>query len=144
MVNRHWLTDAQLLDAIAVSQATPGPFFTVATFIGYILGGWRGAVLGTIGMFLPAFVYVGMTAHVLPKLRRSLLAGAFLDGVNAAAVALMAFVGFEFARATLVNIPSSLLAAISVFLLFRYNLNSAWLVLAGAVAGILFHSLGWS
>lgn len=144
VVNRHWLTDAQLLDAIAVSQATPGPFFTVATFIGYILGGWRGAVLGTIGMFLPAFVYVGMTAHVLPKLRRSLLAGAFLDGVNAAAVALMAFVGFEFARATLVNIPSSLLAAISVFLLFRYNLNSAWLVLAGAVAGILFHSLGWS
>ncbi|MGB2627343.1 MAG: chromate efflux transporter [Candidatus Acidiferrum sp.] len=144
VVNRHWLTDAQLLDAIAVSQATPGPFFTVATFIGYILGGWRGAVLGTIGMFLPAFVYVGMTAHVLPKLRRSLLAGAFLDGVNAAAVALMAFVGFEFARATLVNIHSSLLAAISVFLLFRYNLNSAWLVLAGAVAGILFHSLGWS
>ncbi len=144
VVNRHWLTDAQLLDAIAVSQATPGPFFTVATFIGYILGGWRGAVLGTIGMFLPAFVYVGMTAHVLPKLRRSLLAGAFLDGVNAAAVALMAFVGFEFARATLVNIPTSLLAGISVFLLFRYNLNSAWLVLAGAVAGILFHSLGWS
>ncbi len=144
VVNRHWLTDAQLLDAIAVSQATPGPFFTVATFIGFILGGWRGAVLGTMGMFLPAFVYVGMTAHILPKLRRSLLAGAFLDGVNAAALALMAFVGFQFARATLVNLPAFVLVTASVFLLFRYKVNSAWLVLGGAVAGILFHSLGWS
>ena len=144
VVNRHWLTDAQLLDAIAVSQATPGPFFTVATFIGFILGGWRGAVLGTMGMFLPAFVYVGMTAHILPKLRRSLLAGAFLDGVNAAALALMAFVGFQFARATLVNLPACVLVTASMFLLFRYKVNSAWLVLGGAVAGILFHSLGWS
>ena len=142
VVDRHWLTDGQLLDAIAVSQATPGPFFTVATFIGYILCGWRGAVLGTVGMFLPAFVYVGMTAHILPKLRKSPLAGAFLDGVNAAAVALMAFVGFQFARATLINIPAIVLAAASMFLVFRYKVNSAWLVLGGAIVGVLLRTLG--
>jgi chromate transporter len=140
----HWLTDGQLLDAIAVSQATPGPFFTVATFIGYLLGGWRGAGLATLGMFLPAFVYVGLTAHILPKLRSSPLASAFLDGVNAAAVALMAFVGWQFARATLINVPAIILALVSVFLLFRFKVNSAWLVLGGAVAGILLHSLGWA
>jgi chromate transporter len=144
VVNRHWLTDGQLLDAIAVSQATPGPFFTVATFIGYIVAGWRGALLGTIGMFLPAFVYVGMTAHILPRLRKSPLAGAFLDGVNAGALALMAFVGFQFARATLVNIPALVLAVVSVFLLFRYKINSAWLVLGGAIIGVLLRSFGWA
>lgn len=144
VVHRHWLSDAQLLDAIAVSQATPGPFFTVATFIGYVLRGWHGAVLGTIGMFAPAFAYVGMTARILPKLRKSPFAGAFLDGVNAAALALMAFVVWQFARATLLNLPAILIAAASVFLLFRYKVNSAWLVLGGAVTGILLRSLGWA
>ena len=137
----HWLSDAQLLDAIAVSQATPGPFFTVATFIGYLLAGWRGAALATLGMFLPAFVYVGATAGFLPKLRKSPVASAFLDGVNAAAVALMAFVGWQFARATLVNVPAVVLAIASVVLVFRYKTNSAWLVLGGAIAGILLHAL---
>ncbi len=144
VVHRHWLSDSQLLDAIAVSQATPGPFFTVATFIGYVLCGWRGALLGTIGMFAPAFAYVGMTAHILPKLRKSPFAGAFLDGVNAAAVALMAFVVWQFARATLVNLLAILIAAISVFLLFRFKVNSAWLVLGGAVTGVLLRGLGWA
>lgn len=143
VVGRHWLTDSQLLDAIAVSQGTPGPFFTVATFIGYVLGGWKGAVLATIGMFLPAFLYVGMTAHILPKVRKSPFAAAFLDGVNASAVALMAFVAWQFARATLVNVPAIALAAISVFLLFRYKVNSAWLVPGGAVVGLLLRSFGW-
>jgi len=138
----HWLSDAQLLDAIAVSQATPGPFFTVATFIGYLLAGWRGAALATLGMFLPAFVYVGATAGFLPKLRQSPVASAFLDGVNAAAVALMAFVGWQFARASLVNAPAVILAVVSAVLVFRYKVNSAWLVLGGAIAGILLHALG--
>ena len=138
----HWLSDAQLLDAIAVSQATPGPFFTVATFIGYILAGWRGAALATLGMFLPAFVYVGATAGFLPKLRQSPVASAFLDGVNAAAVALMAFVGWQFARASLINVPGAVLAIVSAVLVFRYKINSAWLVLGGAIAGILLHALG--
>ena len=137
----HWLSDAQLLDAIAVSQATPGPFFTVATFIGYLLAGWRGAALATLGMFLPAFVYVGVTAGFLPKLRKSPVASAFLDGVNAAAVALMAFVGWQFARATFVNVPAVILAIASAVLVFRYKTNSAWLVFGGAAAGIFLHAL---
>jgi chromate transporter len=138
----HWLTDAQLLDAIAVSQATPGPFFTVSTFIGYLLNGWKGAVLATAGMFLPAFVYVAATARFLPALRKSPIAAAFLDGVNAAAVALMGFVGFQFARAALVNLPVIGIAAACAFLLFRYRVNSTWLVLGGAILGILLHTLG--
>jgi chromate transporter len=141
VVKMHWLSDAQLLDAIAVSQATPGPFFTVATFIGYILAGWRGAGLALLGMFLPAFVYVGSTAGFLPKLRKSPVASAFLDGVNAAAVALMAYVGWQFARASLVNVPAAILAIVSAVLVFRYKVNSAWLVLGGAVAGILLRVL---
>ena len=139
----HWLTDAQLLDAVAVSQATPGPFFTVATFIGFILAGWKGAALATLGMFLPAFVYVGVTSGFLPKLRKSPLAGAFLDGVNAAAVALMAFVGWQFGRAALVNIPAAILAVLSGVLVFRYKVNSTWLVLGGAAAGIVLRVFGW-
>ncbi|HTP69971.1 MAG TPA: chromate efflux transporter [Dongiaceae bacterium] len=138
----HWLTDAQLLDAIAVSQATPGPFFTVSTFIGYLLGGWRGAALATVGMFLPAFVYVAATARYLPQLRNSPIAGAFLDGVNAAAVALMAFVGFQFTRAALTNLPLILIAVFTAVLVFRYKVNSTWLVLGGAALGILLHTLG--
>jgi chromate transporter len=137
----HWLSDAQLLDAIAVSQATPGPFFTVATFIGYLLAGWRGAALATLGMFLPAFVYVGITAGFLPRLRKSPVASAFLDGVNAAAVALMAYVGWQFARASLTNMPAVVLAVVSAVLVFYYKVNSAWLVLGGAMAGILLHVL---
>jgi chromate transporter len=144
VVRLHWLTDAQLLDSIAISQATPGPFFTVATFIGFLLGGWRGAILGTIGMFLPAFVFVGLTAHVLPKLRKSPLAGAFLDGVNASAVALMGFVGWQFALASLTSWSAVVIGVVSVLLLVRYKTNSAWLVLGGAIAGILLRSVGWA
>ena len=142
VVRLHWLTDAQLLDAVAVSQATPGPFFTVATFIGYVFGGWKGAALTTVGMFLPAFVYVAVTAGFLSKLRKSPVAGAFLDGVNASAVALMAYVGWQFTRAALVNIPAIVLAIVSALLVFRYKVNSVWLVLAGAVAGILIRGAG--
>jgi chromate transporter len=139
----HWLSDAQLLDAVAVSQATPGPFFTVATFIGYLVGGWRGAVLATVGVFLPAFVYVGVTARFLPKLRKSAVASAFLDGVNAAAVALMAVVGWQFGRAAIVNVPALVLMVVSAVLVFRYKVNSAWLVLGGAIVGIVLRGLGW-
>jgi len=144
VVRLHWLSDGQLLDAIAVSQATPGPFFTVATFIGYVLAGWKGAALATLGMFLPAFVYVGATAGILLKVRPSPFASAFLDGVNAAAVALMAFVGWQFARAALVNVPAIFLALLSIGLLFRYQVNSAWLVLSGAMIGIFLRALSWA
>src|SRR6266446_4302054 len=133
----HWLSESQLLDGIAVSQATPGPFFTVATFLGYVLSGWRGAGLATVGMFIPAFVYVAVTANVLPRLRKSLTASAFLDGVNAAAVALMALVGFQFAREAVVMPLAAVIAAASAVLAFRYRVNSAWLILGGAVCGLL-------
>lgn len=142
VVRLRWLTDAQLLDAIAVSQATPGPYFTVSTFIGYLLGGWKGAGLATIGMFLPAFAYVAVTAKFLPRIRKSPFAGAFLDGVNAAAVALMATVSWQFGRAALVNVPAIILGLASLLLVIRYRVNSAWLVLGGAIAGILLQMLG--
>ena len=141
VVRLHWLTEPQLLDAIAVSQATPGPFFTVSTFIGYLLGGWRGATLATAGMFLPAFVYVAATAEVLPRLRQSKMASAFLDGVNAAAVALMAFVGWQFARAAIASVSAMTLAAVSAVLIFRYRVNSAWVIAGAALAGIILGML---
>jgi chromate transporter len=140
----HWLTESQLLDGIALSQATPGPFFTVATFLGYVLSGWRGAGLATAGMFIPAFLYVSVTANVLPRLRKSPTAGAFLDGVNAAAVALMAFVGFQFAREAVVTPPAAAIAAASAVLAFRLRVNSAWLILGGAVCGLVVKIAGWS
>lgn len=140
----HWLTGTQLIDAVAVSQATPGPFFTVATFLGYVLGGWRGAGVATLGMFLPAFVYVGATANFLPRLRKQPAAGAFLDGVNAAAVALMAYVAWQFASAAVVNVASLALAIVGAALVFVYRVNSAWLVAGGAVAGIALRALGWA
>jgi chromate transporter len=143
VVKLHWLTDSQLLDAVAVSQATPGPFFTVATFIGYLLAGWKGATLGTLGMFLPAFLYVGVTSGFLPKLRKSPLVGAFLDGVNAAAVALMTFVGWQFGRAAPVNVPAVILAVLGAVLVFRYKVNSTWLMLGGAASGIWLRLIGW-
>jgi chromate transporter len=132
----HWLNETQLLDAIAVSQATPGPFFTVATFLGYVLSGWRGAGLATVGMFVPAFAYVAVTASILPRLRKSPTASAFLDGVNAAAVALMAFVGFQFAREAIVTPLAVAIAAISAVLVFRYRVNSALVILGGAACGL--------
>jgi len=139
----HWLSQTQLLDAIAVSQATPGPFFTVATFIGYVLAGWHGAGVATLGMFGPAFTYVALTAKVLPKMRRSPNAGAFLDGVNAAAAALMAFVGIEFAREVVTTPPALVIGAAAAVLVFRYKVNSAWAVLGGAVTGLTLRLPFW-
>jgi chromate transporter len=138
----HWLTESQLLDAVAVSQATPGPFFAVATFVGYQLSGWRGAAVATVGMFVPAFTYVALTANVLPQLRKSPTASVFLDGMNAAAVALMAFVGLQFAREVLLTPLAFVLAAVTIILLFRFRVNSAWLVMGGALTGLAMRLVG--
>ena len=137
----HWLTEAQLLDAVAAGQFTPGPVFTTATFIGYLLGGVPAAIAATLGIFLPAFVLVALSARLVPMLRRSPLAGAFLDGVNVASVALMAAVAWQLARVAVVDAPSALLAAGALALLVRFRMNSAWLVLAGAAVGLLRHGL---
>jgi chromate transporter len=140
----HWVSESQLMDAVAVSQATPGPFFTVATFLGYVLSGWKGAALATLGMFVPAFVYVAVTANFLPRLRKSPTASAFLDGVNAAAVALMAFVGFQFARQSVMSPLAAAIALAGAVLAFRYKVNSAWLILGGAVVGLVAMIGGWA
>jgi chromate transporter len=132
----HWLTESQLLDAIAVGQITPGPVFTTATFIGYILGGAAGATVATLGIFVPAFVFVALSGPLVPRIRRSPTAGAVLDGVNVASLALMAAVTFELARTSIVDVPTALLAAASAIVLLRWRVSSAWLVLAGAVIGI--------
>src|SRR5260221_1065227 len=128
----HWLSEAQLLDAIAVGQITPGPLFTSATFIGYILGGPTGALVATIGIFLPAFVFVAISGPLIPRLRASPAAGAFLDGLNIASLALMAVVTWQLARVALVDWRTVALAVLAGFVLLKYRVNSAWLVLGGA------------
>jgi chromate transporter len=137
----HWLSDKQLLDAIAVGQVTPGPLFTTATFIGYVLAGPRGAGVATLGIFLPAFVFVALSGPLVPRIRKTATAGAFLDGVNAAAIALMAVVTFELGRSALVDIFTLSLFVLSSLLLIRYRFNSAWLIAAGALSGLAFHYL---
>jgi chromate transporter len=138
LVERHgWMTEQQLLDAVAVGQVTPGPVFTTATFIGYVLGGPAGAAVATVGIFLPAFVFVALSVPLLPRLRNSAVAGAFLDGVNSASLALMAVVTWQLAWAAVVDVPAALLAVVSAVLLFRYRVNATWLVLGGAVVGLL-------
>ena len=133
----HWLTESQLLDAIAVGQITPGPVFTTATFIGYVLAGGPGAVVATIGIFLPAFFFVAVSGPLVPRLRQSRVAAAFLDGVNAAAVALMAVVTWQLGRTALVDVVTIALAVVSGLVLWRFRINSAWLVLSGALAGLI-------
>lgn len=136
----RWLSDAQLLDAIAVGQITPGPVFTTATFIGYILAGPLGAVISTLGIFLPAFLFVALSSPLVPFLRRSPIAGAFLDGLNVASLALMAVVTLQLSQAALVDWITVALVIVSAIMLIRFRLNSVWLVLGGAIIGLFTFS----
>lgn len=136
-----WLTDQQLLDAIAVGQVTPGPLFTSATFIGYLLGGVPGALLATLGIFLPSFLFVAASNPLIPVLRRSPWFGALLDGVNVASLGLIAAVTLQVGRASLIDWPTILLALVATLVLLRYKVNSTWLVLAGGIAGIVIQAL---
>jgi len=131
----HWLTEKQLLDAVAVGQVTPGPVFTTATFIGYIVGGARGAAVATVAIFLPAFVLVAASGPLIPRIRRSALAGAFLDGVIIGSLALMGVVAWQLGRAAIVDFTTVAIALVSAILLFRFRVNSAWLVIGAAVVG---------
>jgi chromate transporter len=135
-----WLSEAQLIDAIAVGQVTPGPVFTTATFIGYVLAGSSGALVATLGIFLPAFVFVALSGPLVPKLRASPAAGAFLDGLNVASLALMAVVTFQIGRTALIDVPTIALALTAAVLLLCFELNATWLVLGGATAGWLLHA----
>ena len=132
-----WLTKSQLLDAIAVGQFTPGPVFTTATFIGYLLAGPMGAIAGTVGIFLPAFVFVAISGKLLRNVRGSPVSGSFLDGVNAAALALMASVLVRLGLDAIVDFRSAVIAVVAVILLVRLKVNSALLIAAGALAGMI-------
>ena len=131
-----WITSSQLLDAVAIGQFTPGPVFTTATFIGYQVAGVPGAVLATVGIFLPGFVFVAITNPFIPRMRRSPWLSALLDGVVAASLGLMAAVTVELARQSIVDVPTALLLLAAAVLLIRWRVNSTWLIVGGAVAGL--------
>ncbi|HEY9747330.1 MAG TPA: chromate transporter [Allocoleopsis sp.] len=144
LVERHqWLTSQQLLDAIAIGQMTPGPVFTTATFIGYLLAGNVGAIAGTVGIFLPAFGLVWLVNPWVTKLRQSPWASGFLDGVNVASLGLMAGVTYTLGQAALTDGVMVVVAILSAIAVFRFKINSAWLVLAGGAIGLASHQLGF-
>jgi chromate transporter len=135
--HRHWITQTQLLDAVTAGQVTPGPVFATATFLGYLLHGYAGAAVATAAIFLPSFVMAGVVGALANHVRRSKPAAAFLNGVNAAAVALMAAVAITLGRGALVDGWTWALGLVSAVLLLRFKVNATWLILAGAVLGIL-------
>ncbi len=124
--------------AIAAGQVTPGPVFTSATFAGYLMGGWPSALLATVGIFLPSFVFVAILVRILPLVRKSLWAGPFLDGVNVASLGLMVGVTWQLGRAALVDAFTVGLALLSLVLVFRLKVNSVWLVLGSGVLGVAY------
>ena len=149
-----WLTDQQLIDAVAIGQLTPGPVFTTATFVGYVTGGWVAALVATAAIFLPSFVFVGLLSKILPLVRRSPTAAAALDGVNVAALGLMAGVTWQLGRAAIIDTSTgvtwhlgrtaiidpfaAVLGLVSLGLVLRTRLNSAWIVVGGAALGFAF------
>jgi chromate transporter len=131
----RWLTEKQLIDAVAVGQFTPGPLSATATFIGYVVAGLPGAIVATIAIFLPGFLLVAASGPLLPRIRRSLVASAALDGVVAGSLALMAVVTMQLARASLVDRTTVVIFAVSLIALLQFKVNSAWVVLGAAIAG---------
>lgn len=132
-----WLTDQQLIDAVAIGQLTPGPLFTTATFVGYVLAGVPGALLATLGIFLPSFIFVAISNPLIPRMRNSPWIGSLLDGVNVASLALMAAVTWQLGRASLIDPLTLVIALVSLALLVRYKINSTWLIAGGALIGML-------
>ncbi|MGB1374259.1 MAG: chromate efflux transporter [Rhodothermales bacterium] len=132
-----WITQAQLLDAVAIGQFTPGPVLSTATFIGFLIEGIPGAVVATLGIFLPAFLLVGMLNPLIPALRSSVWVSTFLDAVNASAVALMAAVSIEIGLQVLIDPVSIAVALIAAVAVFRYRIGSVWIVLGGGFLGFV-------
>lgn len=137
VVNYQWISQAQLIDAIAIGQFTPGPVFTAATFIGYLLAGVPGALIASVGVFLPAFIYVAITSPFLSQMRQSKSLSFFLDGVNVASLALMIVVCFNLASAMLTNSLAISIFVVSLAILWRFKVNSAWLILVAAIIGFI-------
>jgi len=138
----HWLTEQQALDAISIGQVTPGPVFTTATFIGYLVLGWQGALVATLGIFLPSFFFVPFIHLVATRLRRSRWVTSTLAGANVAALALMVGVSLQLARGALVDLYTWGLAVVSLILLLRFKVNPIWLILLSAAASVVAHALG--
>ena len=136
-----WLTQQQLIDAVSVGQVTPGPLFTTATFIGYVLEGVPGALVATLAIFLPSFFFVAITHRYIERMRSSPWFSGLLDGVNAAAVGLMGGVTIELAREAIVDVRTVVVAVVALVLLVATRVNSAWLILAGGAMGIAFDLL---
>lgn len=137
VVKLNLLTEAQLLDAIAVGQVTPGPVFTTATFIGYLLSGPLGALVATVGIFLPAFIFVAMSAQFIHRLRGSSHMASILDGVNAASLAIMCVATVWLGRSSIVDFRSLMVTILAALLLIRYKVNSVWLIGIGGILGFL-------
>ncbi|MGC2540183.1 MAG: chromate efflux transporter [Candidatus Sulfotelmatobacter sp.] len=131
----HWLSEKQLIDAVAVGQFTPGPVFTTATFIGYLVGGLPGAFFATVGIFLPGFLFVAISGPVIPKIRQSPAAGAVLDGVVVGSLALMAVVAWQLGKASVTDWLTVSMLAVSLIAILRFKVNSAWLILGAGIVG---------
>ncbi len=138
VVNLGWLTNQQVLDAVVAGQITPGPVFSSATFIGYLVGGWPAALLATLGIFLPSFLFVGLLSRILPFVRKSPWAATFLDGVNAASLGLMAGVTVQLGQTALIDIFTVALSLITLFVIFRFRINLVWLILGGGLLGAIY------
>lgn len=136
----EWLTDQQLIDAVTIGQITPGPVFTTATFIGYLLGGWSGAILATIAIFLPGFIFVAISQPLIPKLRNSRPLSGILDGIVIASFGLMSAVTWQLAQTSLVDIQTMVIGLVTIAILMIWRPNSSWLILAGAALGWLLRS----
>ena len=133
-----WLTNQQVLDAVVAGQITPGPVFSSATFIGYLLGGWPSALLATLGIFLPSFLFVGLLSRILPFVRKSPWTATFLDGVNVASLGLMAGVTIQLGQTALIDIFTVLLSLITLFVIFRFGINLVWLIVGGGLLGAIY------
>jgi len=142
VVNFGWLTESQLIDAVAIGQVTPGPVFTTATFIGYVLAGFPGALLATLGIFLPSFILVAISNPIIPKIRNSPWVSGLLDGVNVASFGLMAAVTWQLGQASLIDPLTIVIALASLGLLVRFKVNTTWLIAGGALLGLLKAYIG--
>jgi chromate transporter len=132
-----WITSQQLLDAVAVGQITPGPVFTTATFIGWQVDGIGGAAVATFGIFLPSFVFVALLGRIVPWMHSRPTAKAFLDGVTAAALGLMAGVLAQLVDTAITDVLTAVVAVIALAVLVRTKLNSAWIIGLGAIIGLI-------
>mgnify|MGYP000934333081 CR=1 FL=1 len=141
VVRLGWLTEKQLIDAIAIGQITPGPLFTSATFIGYLLGGLPGALVATLGIFLPSYVFVAISNPIIPKLRNSPWAGSMLYGVIVASLGLMASVGWQLGITSIIDLATAILFFASRFLIMKLRVNSTWLILLGVILGLVSYML---